>query len=53
MEYWHYVETTESGQPLLRESEKDILIDHNVGLYQGKERIRNRQNGRIFLPLSV
>lgn len=49
MEYWHYVETTESGQPLLRESEKDILIDHNVGLYQGKERIRNRQNGRIFL----
>lgn len=49
MECWHFVETTESGQPLLRENEKDILIDHNVGLYHGKERIKNRQKGRVFL----
>ncbi|KAL3231486.1 Vacuolar protein-sorting-associated protein 36 [Nakaseomyces bracarensis] len=49
MECWHFVETTESGQPLLRENEKDILIDHDVGLYHGKERIKHRQKGRIFL----
>lgn len=49
MDCWHFVETTESGQPLLRENEKDILIDHDVGLYHGKERIKHRQKGRIFL----
>ncbi|EDO18696.1 hypothetical protein Kpol_1055p53 [Vanderwaltozyma polyspora DSM 70294] len=49
MECWHYVETTSSGQPLLRENEKDILIDHKIGLYYGKSRILNRQSGRIFL----
>lgn len=49
MEYWHGIETTSSGQPVLRETEKDILIDYNVGLYLGKERIKGKQNGRIFL----
>ena len=49
MEYWHYVETTSSGQPLLREGEKDIFIDQSVGLYHGKSKILQRQRGRIFL----
>ena len=49
MEYWHYVETTSSGQPLLREGEKDIFIDQSVGLYHGKSKILQRQRGRVFL----
>lgn len=49
MEHWNFIETNQSGQPILREGEKDILIDHNVGLYHGKSRILNRQNGRVFL----
>ncbi|QID86966.1 Vacuolar protein-sorting-associated protein 36 [Saccharomyces pastorianus] len=49
MEYWHYVETTSSGQPLLRENETDIFIDQSVGLYHGKSKILQRQRGRVFL----
>lgn len=49
MEHWHYVETTSSGQPLLREGEKDIFIDQSVGLYHGKSKILQRQRGRVFL----
>lgn len=49
MECWHFAETTSSGQPILRENEKDILIDQMVGLYHNKSKILNRQKGRIFL----
>lgn len=49
MECWHFAETTTSGQPILRENEKDILIDQMVGLYHNKSKILNRQKGRIFL----
>ncbi|GAV52572.1 hypothetical protein ZYGR_0AG05630 [Zygosaccharomyces rouxii] len=49
MEFWHFAETTSSGQPILRENEKDILIDQMVGLYHNKSKILNRQKGRIFL----
>ncbi|CCE61867.1 hypothetical protein TPHA_0B01950 [Tetrapisispora phaffii CBS 4417] len=49
MECWHYVEVTKSGQPILRENEKDILIEDKIGLYHGKNRIKNRQSGRLFL----
>lgn len=43
------METTSSGQPILRENEKDILIDQMVGLYHNKSKVLNRQRGRIFL----
>lgn len=49
MECWHFAEATSSGQPILRENEKDILIDQMVGLYHNKSKILNRQRGRIFL----
>ncbi|CCH62146.1 hypothetical protein TBLA_0G02040 [Henningerozyma blattae CBS 6284] len=49
MDHWNFIETSTSGQPILREAEKDILLDHNVGLYHGKSKILHRQNGRIFL----
>lgn len=43
------METTSSGQPLLRENETDIFIDQSVGLYHGKSKILQRQRGRVFL----
>ncbi|QLG71638.1 hypothetical protein HG535_0B06840 [Zygotorulaspora mrakii] len=49
MDCWHFIETTSSGQPILRENEKDILIDQMVGLYHNKSKILDRQKGRIFL----
>lgn len=49
MDCWHFVEVTASGQPILRENEKDILIDQMVGLYHNKSKVLNRQKGRIFL----
>ncbi|SCU82313.1 LADA_0C04412g1_1 [Lachancea dasiensis] len=46
---WHFVETTGSGQPILRENEKDIYIEHPVGCYQGKSKILGKQKGRVYL----
>ncbi|SCV04646.1 LANO_0G11474g1_1 [Lachancea nothofagi CBS 11611] len=46
---WNFVETTTSGQPVLRENEKDIYVEHAVGCYQGKSKILGRQKGRIYL----
>ncbi|CAB4256185.1 similar to Saccharomyces cerevisiae YLR417W VPS36 Component of the ESCRT-II complex [Maudiozyma barnettii] len=49
MECWHHLEITASGRPILRENEKDIFIDYSVGLYDGKHRVTDKQNGRVFL----
>lgn len=49
MDCLHFIETTSSGQPILRENEKDMLIDQMVGLYLNKSKILNRQKGRVFL----
>ncbi|QLL32046.1 hypothetical protein HG536_0C02150 [Torulaspora globosa] len=49
MDCWHFVEVAASGQPILREGEKDILIEQVVGLYNDKRKILNCQKGRVFL----
>ena len=49
MEYWHAIETTTSGRPILRERETDILVDYSVGVYDGKSRVQDKQDGRVFL----
>lgn len=49
MSYFHSVKTKSSGRPLLSQNEHDIIICDSVGLYEGKERIESKQNGRIFL----
>ncbi|SCU90103.1 LAME_0E07074g1_1 [Lachancea meyersii CBS 8951] len=46
---WQFVETTTSGQPILRENEKDIYVEHQVGCYQGKSKILGKQKGRIYV----
>ncbi|AET38725.1 ESCRT-II subunit protein VPS36 Ecym_3231 [Eremothecium cymbalariae DBVPG len=49
LDYWHYAETTTSAQPILRENEKDIYVEQNVGLYHGKSKIITKQKGRCYL----
>ncbi|AMD19955.1 HCL196Cp [Eremothecium sinecaudum] len=49
LNYWNYPEITASGQPVLRENEKDIYVEQNVGLYHGKSKILNKQTGRCYL----
>ncbi|SCU77566.1 LAMI_0A01574g1_1 [Lachancea mirantina] len=46
---WKYVETTSSGQPVLRDNEQDIYVEQVVGLYQGKAKMIGKQKGRIYL----
>lgn len=47
--YWHPVEIAGSGQPVLRENERDIYVEQSVGLYHGKTKILNKQKGRLYL----
>ncbi|CCH42543.1 Vacuolar protein-sorting-associated protein 36 [Wickerhamomyces ciferrii] len=47
--YWHSVELSAGSRPVLRENEVDLLVENNIGLYQGKSKILNRQNGRLYL----
>ena len=49
LKQWHYVETTSSGQPVLRENEKDIYVEHPLACYQGKSKILGKQRGRVYL----
>ncbi|CUS20222.1 LAQU0S01e01772g1_1 [Lachancea quebecensis] len=49
LQQWHYVETTASGQPILRENEKDVYVEYPAGCYQGKAKIIGKQKGRIYL----
>ncbi|CAL9733714.1 vacuolar protein-sorting-associated protein 36 [Monosporozyma servazzii] len=49
MSYFHKVKTKSSGRPLLSQDEHDIVISDSVGLYELKERIVTKQNGRVFL----
>lgn len=47
--YWHSVELSAGARPILREKEVDVLVENSIGLYQGKSKILNRQNGRIYM----
>lgn len=47
--YWHSVELSAGSRPVLREKEVDVLVENSIGLYQGKSKILNRQNGRIYM----
>ncbi|KAM3163923.1 Vacuolar protein-sorting-associated protein 36 [Lachancea thermotolerans] len=49
LQQWHYVETTASGQPILRENERDVYVEYPAGCYQGKAKIIGKQKGRIYL----
>lgn len=46
---WAKARLTLSGRPVLDIDEYDIMIQPNVGLYQGNQKVKNYQNGRIYL----
>lgn len=47
--HWHSVEVSAGSRPVLREGELDVITENNIGLYQGKSKILERQNGRVYL----
>ncbi|ODV70024.1 hypothetical protein HYPBUDRAFT_178116 [Hyphopichia burtonii NRRL Y-1933] len=49
IDVWQKVSINRSDRPILLENEHNLCVRDNVGLYQGKLKIINRQNGRIYL----
>lgn len=49
MNFWSPVSINRSGRPVLRQNESVLFIRDNIGLYQGRCKITNRQQGRIYL----
>lgn len=46
---WDPIYINRSNRPILLDNEYIEYIRDNIGLYQGKSKIVNRQNGRIYL----
>lgn len=46
---WHSVPINKSSRPILFENEYSIYVKDGVGIYQGKLKIVNHQNGRVYL----
>ncbi|RCK67372.1 Vacuolar protein-sorting-associated protein 36 [Candida viswanathii] len=46
---WQPVLINRSNRPILQDNEYNIYIRDNVGLYQGRSKILEHQNGRIYL----
>lgn len=49
LDIWHSVSINKSNRPIFQENEHSLYVKDSVGLYQGKLKIVNRQNGRIYL----
>ncbi|EGV61907.1 Vacuolar protein-sorting-associated protein 36 [Yamadazyma tenuis] len=46
---WQPVNINRSNRPVLKDDEEIVYIRDNVGLYQGRVKIVNRQSGRVYL----
>lgn len=46
---WRPVAINKSSRPVLSENEHVIFIGENVGIYQGRAKVRLHQNGRVYL----
>lgn len=46
---WQNVLINRSNRPILQDNEYNVYIRDNVGLYQGRSKIMNHQNGRVYL----
>lgn len=49
LDVWQAVPVNKSNRPVLMENEFNIYLKDNVGMYQGKLKIANLQNGRVYL----
>lgn len=46
---WQVVLVNKSGRPVLMDGEHNLYIKDGVGIYQGKLKIKNYQDGRVYL----
>lgn len=46
---WHPVAINKSSRPVLFEDEHVVYIREDVGLYQGRVKVKLHQNGRVYL----
>ncbi|KAI3403627.2 VPS36 [Candida oxycetoniae] len=46
---WHSIRVNRSNRPILADNEYNIFIRDHVGLYQGKSKITDHQDGRLYL----
>lgn len=46
---WQSVPVNKSNRPILTENEHNIFVKDSVGIYQGRAKIVNHQNGRVYL----
>lgn len=46
---WQSIPVNKSNRPILVENEFNIYVKDGVGIYQGKLKIVNHQNGRVYL----
>ncbi|KAK9239800.1 EAP30/Vps36 family-domain-containing protein [Lipomyces kononenkoae] len=49
MRLWSPIELTAAYRPVLFIDETDILVQNSVGLYEGRVRLPQYQNGRLYL----
>lgn len=49
MENWKTVSLNRSGRPILEDDEHNLYVREDIGLYQGKLKVVNRQNGRVYI----
>lgn len=49
IDVWQAASVNRSNRPILQEGEHNLYVRDNIGLYQGKLKIVNRQNGRVYL----
>lgn len=46
---WEPVSVNRSSRPILLDSEFSVFLREGIGLYQGKLKIKSRQEGRVYL----
>jgi ESCRT-II complex subunit VPS36 len=49
MSRWEKIEISSVHRPVVLPSERDILVESNVGIYEGKYKAMGYQNGRTYL----
>lgn len=49
LEIWSPVSVNRSNRPILEDGEHIVFVKEKVGVYQGQQKIINRQSGRLYL----
>uniref|UniRef100_A0A060T3W0 Vacuolar protein-sorting-associated protein 36 n=1 Tax=Blastobotrys adeninivorans TaxID=409370 RepID=A0A060T3W0_BLAAD len=46
---WEKIEVSGAGRPTFSQNESEILVEDNIGLYEGKYKAAGYQDGRVYL----